>query len=183
MKIIAFTGMPWSGKSEAVRLAREQNIPVVRMGDQVWEETKQRGMDLTDENVGSIATEMRKTQGKDIWAKKTLETIQKLDSVDLVVIDGVRNLEEVEYFKQHLSNDFSLVAIDACDQTRHQRALQRRRMDDEQDIEKLKQRDKRELGWGLAEVIASADIVITNEDDVGDLQQHILSLFHKLLKR
>ena len=183
MKIIAFTGMPWSGKSEAVRLAKEQGIPVIRMGDFIWEETKQRGLDLVDGNVGKIATEMRNTHGKDIWAQKTYEAIQQIKNDHMIIIDGVRNLEEVEYFKQHLSTDFSLVAIDAQDQTRHQRALQRNRQDDEQDIGKLKERDKRELGWGLGEVIASADIVISNEDGIEPFQQQIITLFQQLMKR
>ena len=38
MKIIAFTGMPFSGKSEAVQIARDLDIPVIRMGDMVWED-------------------------------------------------------------------------------------------------------------------------------------------------
>ncbi|HIG99167.1 MAG TPA: AAA family ATPase, partial [Thermoplasmata archaeon] len=43
MKIIAFTGMPASGKSEAVQLAKDKGIPVIRMGDLVWEETQRQG--------------------------------------------------------------------------------------------------------------------------------------------
>ena len=43
MKIIAFTGMPASGKSEAVQLAKDKGIPVIRMGDLVWEETRRQG--------------------------------------------------------------------------------------------------------------------------------------------
>jgi len=183
LKIVAFTGMPWSGKSEAVRLAKDQGIPVVRMGDMVWAETKHRGLELVDENVGKVASEMRDKYGKDIWAQKTFKAIQQMDNKKLIVIDGVRNLEEVEYFQQHLSTDFSLVAIDAHDETRYRRALQRQRIDDEHDITKLKERDKRELSWGLAEVIASADIVITNENGLKPFQQRILSLLHQLLKR
>ncbi|HEC81032.1 MAG TPA: hypothetical protein ENI42_01220, partial [Thermoplasmatales archaeon] len=38
MKTIAFTGMPGSGKTEAVKIAKELEIPVIRMGDCVWEE-------------------------------------------------------------------------------------------------------------------------------------------------
>ena len=34
MKIIAFAGMPCSGKSEAVRIAKEMNIPVIWFGFQ-----------------------------------------------------------------------------------------------------------------------------------------------------
>ena len=47
MKIIAFAGMPFSGKSEAVRIAKDYKIPVIRMGDMIWEETKKQGAGLT----------------------------------------------------------------------------------------------------------------------------------------
>ena len=38
MKIIAFVGMPASGKSEAARIAAKMGIPVVNMGDVIRKE-------------------------------------------------------------------------------------------------------------------------------------------------
>ena len=73
MKAIAFTGMPGAGKSEAVRVAEELGIAVVRMGDVVRNEARKRGLELSDENVGGLADEMRREHGKDIWARKCLE--------------------------------------------------------------------------------------------------------------
>ena len=71
MKVIAFTGMPFSGKSEAVKIAKEFDIPVVRMCDLVLEEVKRNGLELTSENVGKIAHKLRMKKGRDIWARKT----------------------------------------------------------------------------------------------------------------
>ena len=68
MKIIAFTGMPFSGKSEAVEIAKKLGIPVVRMGDMVWDEVKKQGLEINDGNVGFIANKMRESHGMDIWA-------------------------------------------------------------------------------------------------------------------
>jgi len=173
MKIIAFAGMPFSGKSEAVKIAQDKKIPVIRMGDLVWDETKKRGLELNDKNVGFIANEMRQTHGKNIWAKKTVEKIRSMNVKDLVVIDGVRNLEEIDVFKKELGKDFVVIAIDVSDETRYKRALTRNRKDDSKDINKIKERDKRELGWGLGNLIATADIVITNEGDVEDFKKHV----------
>ena len=100
MKIIAFTGMPFSGKSEAVKIAKEMDIPVIRMGDMVWQETKNQGLELNDENVGRIANDFRKEHGMDIWAIKTLDKIKSLKKNDILVIDGVRNIEEIEKFEK-----------------------------------------------------------------------------------
>ena len=183
MKIIAITGMPWSGKSEAVRIAKEQGMPVVRMGDLVWEVTKTQGLDLTEENVGRIAHEMRNKYGNDIWAQKTVEKVKKPPSSHLILIDGIRTLDEVRYFKKTLSEDFVLIAVDASDETRYKRAKIRGRADDTVDVEVMKERDRRELGWGLGEVIAAADIVIVNEHDITEFRNKISTVFARLMKR
>ena len=64
MKILAFTGMPASGKSVAVEIAKEKNIPVIRMGDAVWFETKKQGLLLNDKNVGKVANDMREKRNR-----------------------------------------------------------------------------------------------------------------------
>jgi dephospho-CoA kinase len=181
MKIIAFTGMPCSGKSEAVQIAKKMGINVFRMGDMVWEEVKNRGLPLDDEHVGSIADQMRKKFGRDIWAKRTLEKISSLDKLDYIIIDGIRNIEEIETFKKNLGKDFLVVAIVASDDTRQKRFLKRGREDDSKDIKDIKERDKRELSWGLGDVIASADIIISNEKSLDNLRKEIKKIIDKNL--
>jgi len=180
MKIVAFTGMPFSGKSEAVKIAKEQNIPVIRMGDMVWEETKCQGLEINDSNVGKIANDMRKTHGMDIWAQKTYEKIKTMKDVEKLVIDGVRNIEEVEFFEKNLGKDFVLVAVKVPDDLRHKRAMNRGREDDSMNIKKIKERDRRELGWGLEKVIDSADIKILNEGPIEDFCEKIKEVFKDL---
>jgi dephospho-CoA kinase len=180
MKIIAFTGMPASGKSEAVQLAKDKGIPVIRMGDMVWEETKRQGKPLDDKNVGEIANSMREKHGMDIWAKRTVEKIRSLKQSPLLVIDGVRNVEEIEYFKKELGMDFLVIAIDAPDELRRKRAISRGRADDSKNLKDLEERDKREIRWGLQKVIANADIIISNNGSLEDFKKQVLTVFKKL---
>jgi dephospho-CoA kinase len=180
MKIIAFTGMPASGKSEAVQLAKDKGIPVIRMGDLVWEETKRQGKPLNDKNVGSVANSMRKKHGMDIWAKRTVEKIHSLKKSLLLVIDGVRNMEEIEYFKKDLGLDFFVIAIDAPDELRRKRAIARGRTDDSKDLKDLEERDKREIRWGLQKVIADADIIILNNGSLDQFQKQVLTVLNNL---
>jgi dephospho-CoA kinase len=180
MKIIAFTGMPASGKSEAVQLAKDKGIPVIRMGDLVWEETKRQGKPLDDKNVGSVATSMRKKHGMDVWARRTVEKIHSLKKASHLVIDGVRNMEEIEFFKKELGLDFFVVAIDAPDELRRKRAIARGRTDDSKDLKDLEERDKREISWGLQKVIADADIVIPNNGSLEEFRKQVLTLLNTL---
>ena len=180
MKIIAFTGMPFSGKSEAVKIAKDMNIPVIRMGDMIWEETKKRGLNLSDHNVGMIADNMRKEHGMDIWAIRTLEKIKSLKNIDKIVIDGIRNIEEIETFEKELGKDFLLISVHVSDEIRYKRALNRGREDDSIDLNLIKKRDKRELSWGLGTVIASAEIVISNEWPIEEFKKNIKKILAKI---
>ncbi len=180
MKIIAFTGMPASGKSEAVQLAKDKGIPVIRMGDMVWEETKRQGKILDDINVGDVANSMRKKYGMDIWAKRTVEKIHSLKKSPLLVIDGVRNMEELEFFKKELGMDFLVIAIDTADRLRRKRAIARGRTDDSKNLKDLEERDMREIRWGLQKVIANADIVLPNNGSLEDFKKQVLTVFKQL---
>ncbi len=180
MKILAFTGMPWSGKSEAVKIAKSKKIPVIRMGDLVWEETKKQGLKLNDENVGHIASTMREKHGKDIWSKKTIDKIKSIRKKETLIIDGIRNPEEIDLFKKELGSDFVIVAIKASDDIRRKRALNRARSDDSTDIKDLEKRDKRELGWGLGKVIDSADIAINNEGKIDEFRNQVREFLDRI---
>jgi dephospho-CoA kinase len=183
MKIVAFTGMPYSGKSEAVSVARDRGYPIVRMGDSVWTETRKQGLKLTDKNVGQIASEMRKLKGNDIWAKRTYEKIHEYNDSIILIIDGIRNDAEVRYFKENLSKEFVLVAILTVEDLRYKRAMLRRRIDDTSSFNKMRQRDKREMGWGIDKVINSAEVKITNNKGIEEFKSNINAFFDNLEKR
>jgi len=180
MKIIAFVGMPCSGKTEAVQIAKDMGFPVIRMGDMVWDEVKNRGLPLDEKNVGAIADQMRKDLGMDIWAIRTLENISLLEKTKQIIIDGIRNIEEIDTFKKKLGKDFVIIAISASDEIRHKRFLNRGREDDSSDIQDLINRDKRELSWGLGTVIASADIIVPNEDGIDEFRKEIRNVLKNI---
>jgi dephospho-CoA kinase len=174
MTTIAFTGMPGSGKTEAVKIAEKKGIRIVRMGEIIWDEVKKQGLTINDKNVAYIATKMRETQGKDFWAQQTLKKIQD----DALIIDGVRSYEEVMIFKKKLEN-FILVAIHAAPQIRYQRILRRRRRDDAINLTQVKKRDARELTWGIGCVISMADKMFINERSLDDLHIFVENLIEK----
>lgn len=181
MKVIAFSGMPFSGKSEAVKIAKDLKIPVVRMGDLVWEEVQRRELRINDENVGFVANEMREKNGADIWARKTVEKVESFDQCSLVIIDGVRNADEMKTFQDELGQDFVLIAVDVKDDIRHERALLRNRADDSNDLDKIKKRDMREKSWGIENVMNKADVTISNNNDLIEFQKKVRKLLLKLI--
>lgn len=185
MKIIAFVGMPASGKSEASNVAREMGIPVVTMGDVIRKEVERRGADPAD--GGRIANELREQEGMDAIAKRCMVLIEekmKETPCDIFVIDGVRGIAEVDYFKEHLGAGFVLVsiAIDSPIEERFDRIVSRRREDDMDNIEQLKERDTREIGWGMGEAIAASDRIIENTSTLDIYRDRIRELFEEMKK-
>ena len=161
MKIIAFVGMPASGKSEAARIAAEMGIPVINMGDVIRREVLRRGLEPNDSNTGMVATELRKCEGMDAVAIRCVSQIRETGS-ELVVVDGVRGIAEVECFRREFGEGFVLISIYAPIEIRFSRVQKRGRSDDMNSIEGLRRRDERELSWGMGEAIEASNVQIEN---------------------
>lgn len=183
MRVIAFVGLPLSGKSTAAKVAEEMGIPVVCMGDVVREEAKRRGLPQTDENLGRIAEELRKKEGMDAIAKRCIPIIrEKGMDTGVVVIDGVRGIAEVERFKKEFGDDFILINIEAPLEIRFQRALKRKRSDDITSIEELKRRDERELSWNMGEAMKLANFTIENVGGLEEFKEKVRGILEQLAK-
>jgi len=160
-KLILVAGLPGSGKSVFSKVAEKNSIPVVSLGDVVREEARKRGLELSAENLGKIATELRQRYGKDIMARRVITKLLYSES-PIIVVDGVRSLDEVEYFKKFF--DVVIVAIHTSPKTRFSRLRARGRPDDPRSWSDFRERDERELSLGIGNVIALADFMIVNEE-------------------
>ena len=150
--------MPGSGKSLVVDSARELGYDVVVMGDVVRQETLQRGLELTPQNVGKVMLELRTEGGNYVIAQKCIPKIAEQTSPK-VLVDGLRSLYEADIFKENFDK-FSLVAVHASPETRFSRLSNRRRSDDASEWKVFHERDTRELSVGLGDVIAMSEQII-----------------------
>ena len=183
MRLIAFVGYPLSGKSTASKMAKSLGIPVVTMGDVVREEAKKRELEPTDKNLGEIAKELRAKYGMNAIAKRCIPKIEKLiKEKGVVVIDGIRGIDEVECFKKRFGENFTLIAIEAPLDVRFQRSKFRKRQDSLSSIEELKKRDEREESWGLKKAMEVADFTIENTGSMREFKEKITELLKRLSK-
>ena len=167
MKLIIVTGMPGAGKEEFLSTARTMNVPFIRMGDVVREYYPMRDASRENMSVGEFAESERKRNGYDIWAKRCLEKM----SGPVLLVDGCRSVDEVEAFRS-LTDDVTVVAIHSTPSSRYERLVKRNRDDAPSNEDEFDSRDDREIGWGIAKIIALADIVIPNDST--------LERFHEL---
>jgi len=173
--MIGLAGMPGSGKGVFVETAKKKGFDVVRMGDAVWEYVKKKGLTLNDENVGGVADEERKKFGYGIWAERTLPFIKNRKTV----VDGIRSVEEINVFRKHF-HDFTLIVIHSSPETRFQRIMKRKRVDDSFSKEKFDERDRREISWGIGKVIALADEVIVNEGSAEEFKRNVEKVLEEI---
>ncbi|MGV8076205.1 MAG: dephospho-CoA kinase [Methanosarcina sp.] len=175
MKIIAFVGMPASGKSEAARIAAAMGIPVINMGDVIRREVLSRGLEPNDSNTGMVATDLRKYEGMDAVAVRCVSQIKETGS-ELVVVDGVRGIAEVECFRREFGKGFVLISIYAPIEIRFCRVQKRARSDDMNSIEGLRHRDERELGWGMGEAIEASNVEIENNSTLDTFKKDVVDV-------
>lgn len=165
--MIIVTGMPGSGKDEFVKIAKRLGFKDVHMGDTVKAYARKKSIPLTDSDIGAFASGERKEQGMDIWAKRTGEAIVDPDTT---VVDGLRNTEELQYFRLNFSN-VMVVAIYTNKEERLRRILKRSRVDDVKTEPELDSRDNRELGWGIGRTISLADHMILNDGTLEEFKE------------
>jgi dephospho-CoA kinase len=183
--VFAFVGAPAAGKTEAASVAREMGIPIITMGEVIRAELKKRGLPLSDENAGRVANELRAREGMDAIAKRCVPLIKAhkksagKNQKGIVVIDGVRGIAEVETFKKEFGDDFVLVRIDAPLPLRYERIKTRGRGDDLLSLDEFKNREEREIGWGMEEAMKKADKIVKNTTSLEEFREQIKRIFKR----
>lgn len=162
---LAVTGTQGSGKSVFTDVIKNKlNIPTFRLGNIIIEEIKNKGIKLTGRNMAKMASMLRYDGGDQVIAQKALPKILKLaeSQPKLILIDGIRSYSELAFFREHLG-EVILIAIISSLKTRKQRVEARKRIDNRY-IGDFEEREQRELGFGLGNVITKADYFILNDN-------------------
>ena len=178
MKLIVTVGMPGSGKDELLGVARGMGLATLKMGDLVRDETRRRGLPVTNANVARIASEERNKHGAGIWAQRALPKLTETR----MLVDGCRSDDEVTVFR-HNFGDLFVLGIYASPETRHERMSTRGRSDDGADLQEFYDRDRRELKWGIGNAFALADGMLINEGSIDQFRRDARAMIERILSR
>jgi dephospho-CoA kinase len=178
LKVIGFCGLPGSGKSTALESVEDLG-KIMNMGDVVRNEAIKQGIDLSDENLGYLAKKMRIEGGNEIIAKKCVILIKEVKS-EVIFVDGIRSTYELNVFRKYWT--FPLIVIEANEAHRHQRIIERARDDDSKSVLDIRDREEREIGFGLLKLIQEADYIIKNNSTIQDLKKDTRKLIEELVK-
>ena len=182
MYVLGTVGLPGSGKGEFADVARNAGVPVVTMGDVIRQACRDRGLDPADHH-GEVAKALRADYGPAAIAEQSLPHIREQladDDTDTVVVDGLRSMNEVDAFTDEFGAAFAVVSIEAPFNARAERLVERDRDGTDTDLEALRERDERELNFGMGAVMDAADHRIENTDSLAAFQAEARALLSEV---
>ena len=178
--VLVIVGMPGAGKSLASSVMKSRGIPVFVSGDIIRAEALKRKLEFTRKNLGELMLKIRKEEGMGAVAKRLVPLVEK-EGAEFVVYEGARSVEEVDELRRKYR--VILIAINASPQARFKRLQRRGRSDKPRGRADFEERDNRELGVGIAKLIALADRTVENEDSKDDLKRRTRRVLQIVLKR
>ena len=121
--ILGFAGEMASGKGTAAKyLAEREGAATYRFSTMLRDVLKRLHLPEDRATVQKISTFLRREFGEDVMAKVMFEDARN-DTHSLIVVDGVRRLEDVKYLRE--IPEFKLCYITAPMKTRHNRLVLR----------------------------------------------------------
>ncbi|MFC1803101.1 AAA family ATPase [Thermoproteota archaeon] len=179
-RLLLITGMAGSGKTTLANIFRERDYSVFTMGDVIRHEVRMRNQPPTPENLGKMAENIRKTGGDAAVSKKCIPLIIGAPT-NKVILDGIRSLDEVYAFEEAF--DTFLIAVHTPPDSRYQRLKNRGRSDDPPNRQEFRERDRRELSFGMGNAIALSNYIISNDNGVDNLEKELDKLLWKLKEK
>ena len=177
--VLVIVGMPGAGKSLASSVMKARGIPVFVSGDIIRAEARKRKLKFTRKNLGELMLDIRKKEGMGAVAKRLVPLVEKVRG-EYAVYEGARSVEEVDELRRRYR--VITIAIHASSQARFQRLQRRGRSDRPRGWADFSERDNRELGVGIAKLIALADRTVENEDSKEDLKRRMKRLLRTILQ-
>lgn len=174
--VIGLVGPIASGKGTISEYLKSQGFKYFSLSDVVREETQARGLEMTRKNLQDVGNDLRENFGGAVLVNRLEERIQK---EDFVVIDGIRNPEEIFAIKENFKG--KIVNISAYKNRRIERYLERAKVrgEDDASVSGFKRIDERDLGKGedthgqqVQACIDLADFTLKNNETIKEFHQN-----------
>ncbi|MEM1984900.1 MAG: AAA family ATPase [Candidatus Korarchaeum sp.] len=177
--IVLIVGLPGSGKDEASKALRDLlGYRVIRMSDLLLEELRRRGLSETRENLRTLGLELRSRLGEGALAKLAIEVIVSSPPPRCFVVNGIRNVEEIDEFVKEFGDDVITIAVLASKKTRFIRMRARMREGfDRGSYEDFLRDDRDEITtFHLGDAIAYADRFLVNDGCLEEMRWKLISM-------
>jgi dephospho-CoA kinase len=173
-RLIGLTGTNGSGKSEVASFFVKRGYAYFSLSDMIRDELRNRGQEITRNNLIRMGNTMREEASPDILARKIMEKVK-----GKAVIDSIRNPKEVEHLRE--KEGFILLAIDAPPEIRYQRVKQRGREESVLTLQEFIDKEAEEMSTEeksqqLQVCMKMADLTIQNNGTLQELYKKLEKL-------
>lgn len=185
--IIGLTGSLASGKGIVSKFLKEKGFVYLSLSDELREIAKEEKIELTRENLQNLGNKLREEKGKGVLAEVVSSKIIN-QTYKKAIVDGIRNPAEVEVLRK--LKDFFLISVDAPQEIRFKRIVERGRESDPKTWEDFLRVDDRDKGLGEAptgqavgKCMELADYSLTNSGTPEDIKERIKNLYLDLERK
>jgi len=172
--VIAVVGTLCSGKGTVAKILHSKGCDIDTFSSIIKDELKSNGiLEPTRSQMQDEGNRLRKEFGGQVLAERLLKKYSHSDKP--LVIDGLRNIGELDYLKKH--SNFSLIGVDASIETRYEFTKNRKTSKDFIDFDTFIQLDARDKGLNepmngqqVGMCLAKADFLINNDESFTRLE-------------
>lgn len=186
--IIGLTGSLAAGKGVVSNFLKEKGFVYLSLSDELREIVKENKIEITRENLQNFGNFVRQNYGSGFLADKAIYKI-KNQKYRKAIVDGIRNPVEIQSLREKLE-DFFLVSIDAPQEVRYNRLVERQRESDPKTLEDFVRIDNKDKGIGelesgqaVAKCMQLADITIFNSGSLNEVKEKVRIVYEDLKKK
>jgi dCMP deaminase len=182
--VIGLTGPNAAGKGEVCKYLATKGFLVKSLSDILRIEAQKKNLPPTRENLIMLGNTLRARYGSDILAKRLVKNILK-EKNEKVVIDSIRTVGEIMWFKKVFEKKFFLISITAPLRMRYKFIKKRGRLGDPKsfkeflEIEK-KERSKSSVKQQIHKCRKLSNYFINNNNSLKKLYQKIDVVLKKI---
>jgi len=179
--VIGIAGNIGSGKGTVTKYLMEKyGAKQMRYSKILADILERLYLEYNRENLNTIAEGLRDMFGKDILSKVLEKDIQGEEAA-IVVFDGIRKKEELDYFKNKIG-DFYFVFVDVPFEIVAERIIKRQEKtdDQEQTVETLKARQQQASDKDVPGLKQYADFVIDNSGSLEETYRQIDEMMSRI---
>lgn len=174
--ILGLAGEIASGKGTVVKYLIERHSASTHRFSNIMRDVLDRlYVEHTRDSMQKTSLMLRTNFGENIFAKVMAQDIKE-DKNKIIVIDGVRRIQDIEFLRQ--DPNFKLVFVDTTLEKRYERIVQRSENSDDKNktFQEFKFDAQREAELTIAELKEYADAILDNNGTPKELENQIEDL-------
>lgn len=194
LRFVGVTGLPGAGKGAFIEVLRPMlegqgvSTRYYSLSDELREEARRREMEVSRPVLRAIANQLRLEHGSGVLSllvvNKMRQDLNRLpgDVPTVIIVDAIRNPEEVAFLQRELAPRFDLIAVDAPLDVLISRIAERARYDEPAEFVRQKEAARRMIlgeagndepahGHNIQRCMAMADWTIDNSASLNSLSR------------